>query len=273
MKKLKCWQWLLIVAIILVVVGCAVSSIIYDIAKNNNAVTMLAGLWSAFATLFLGGIAVWQNKSYKELSDKSSKETSEIQENIMLLTEKTMNAIETLKKIEMSKYYPLVERMPQTYHGISKKLYLKEFDKDFVIQPTMINMDINDILLPIGDLYEKYNSCSFVVKNTSEKAIRHFNCYKLRINGNEPAFIVKIECDILPGQNALVSILNFPEYKKDEIDVEIEFTLNNLVMDKYIIRSEFIITFDNDHPNFYEISFTFPEIYVSNEEELVNGQA
>lgn len=31
---------------------------------------MISGLWSALATVVLGGIAFWQNKRYKELSDE-----------------------------------------------------------------------------------------------------------------------------------------------------------------------------------------------------------
>ena len=37
---------------------------------DSNLVSMISGLWSALATVVLGGIAFWQNKRYKELSDE-----------------------------------------------------------------------------------------------------------------------------------------------------------------------------------------------------------
>lgn len=44
----------------------------YDYQINKNCLTMLTAMWSILATVILGGIAYWQNKRYKELSDKYS---------------------------------------------------------------------------------------------------------------------------------------------------------------------------------------------------------
>lgn len=61
-------KWQIVVAII-VSLGLAVASLIYDFHSNENCVTIISGLWSALATAAIGGVAYWQNKQYKKLSD------------------------------------------------------------------------------------------------------------------------------------------------------------------------------------------------------------
>lgn len=70
----------------------------------------IASYQGAIGTIILGIIAIWQNKRYKELSDKSSQESSIIQQELKILSQNTMGAIETLKKIEVAKYYPSIEK-------------------------------------------------------------------------------------------------------------------------------------------------------------------
>jgi len=45
-------------------------SAIYDIREHGNWITVLSGFWSAAATIFLGGIAIWQSRLYKKENDK-----------------------------------------------------------------------------------------------------------------------------------------------------------------------------------------------------------
>jgi len=55
----------------------------------------------------LGGIALYQNKRYKELSDSSERKLMELQNEIKILTEKSVYLIELNSKIEQAKYYPI----------------------------------------------------------------------------------------------------------------------------------------------------------------------
>ena len=58
------------IIIYLAVIAAAIASLQYDYFNNKNCVTIISGLWSAVATAVLGGIAYWQNKRYKSLSDE-----------------------------------------------------------------------------------------------------------------------------------------------------------------------------------------------------------
>lgn len=60
------------IIIILVILVAIMVSFCYDYQINGNVLTILSAMWSAAATALLGGIAYWQNKRYKELSDKYS---------------------------------------------------------------------------------------------------------------------------------------------------------------------------------------------------------
>ena len=60
------------IIIILVILVAIIVSFCYDYQINGNVLTILSAMWSAAATALLGGIAYWQNKRYKELSDKYS---------------------------------------------------------------------------------------------------------------------------------------------------------------------------------------------------------
>lgn len=69
-KKYK--SQIIISSVSLIVIILAVLSLLYDYHKNGNCVTMIAGLWSALATLAVGVIAYWQNKRYKQLADQQN---------------------------------------------------------------------------------------------------------------------------------------------------------------------------------------------------------
>lgn len=236
----------------------------------NIAVSFSREIWFGFiasyigaiGTTILGIIAIWQNKKYKELSDKSSEESSIIQKELKDLSKKTMDAIETLKRIELLKYYPSIERIPDIWCGITKKDYIKQFkNKNYVIQSNIINPeDTNDLNFPISELFDKYNTYLFIIKNIGEKAIRNFNCNNLLINGKQPDFVVNYECDIESGKCATIAILNFPQFKKNEtIELNMRFKFKNLVMDDYYIDTEIFITFQEEAPESYVTKFTFPE--------------
>lgn len=228
----------------------------------------MASYMGAIGTVILGIIALWQNERYKQLADKSSQESAQIQQELKSLSKKTMEAIETLKKIELAKYYPLIEKISYTCHGTTKEHFLKEFgSEDYAIQINCINFKgENDLLLPVSELVDKYNTYLFVVKNISEKSIRNFNCNQIIINGKQPSYVVNFGCDIASGKYAVIAIVNFPQFNEHEdIDLKMTFVFKNLVMDNYFIETEIVIIFNEEAPNSHVLYFTYPEIYEDKE--------
>ncbi len=151
----KDWQTILVSAlVILFIIFLAILSLLYDNKVNGNWVTMLAGFWSAIATVTLGFIAVWQNKRYKDLSDDATKNTERVQQEIRDLTNKTVEAIEVLKKIEIAKYYPTLNTGNRYYYHINGEIFKREFSPEKCsIQPTLINLiDQDDLTLANDEL-------------------------------------------------------------------------------------------------------------------------
>ncbi|QUH25546.1 hypothetical protein [Serpentinicella alkaliphila] len=222
----------------------------------------IASYIGALGTIALGIIALWQNKRYKELSEKSSHDAALIQKDLKSLSLETMEAIEILKRIELAKYYPLIERIPYTSYGTTKAVIESLIEsEDDVIQINYLNVDMTDLTEPISELVEKYNSYYFIVRNISEKTIRNFTCTEVTINGIGPSFRVSSNCDIPPGKNAIILISDFPRFLEGEvIELEMKFTLNNLVMERYYIETHTIISFDNEGPSSYFAKFTSPVI-------------
>ena len=64
-------KWPIVIATV-ISTGLVVASLIYDFHTNGNCVTIISGLWSAVATAAIGGIAYWQNKRYKQLTDEAN---------------------------------------------------------------------------------------------------------------------------------------------------------------------------------------------------------
>ena len=276
MNKLKWWQGLLILAFILLAVAGAILSIMYDIANNNNAVTMLAGLWSAVATVFLGGIAIWQNKRYKEMSDKKSYESEKMQEEIRALTRETMIAIDQLRKIEIAKLYPNIETMPSYYLGMTKKTLKEALKSNDVKQLTIMNSACGEAPdTSIESYFEKYNSFSFVIKNIGESTIKEFNTCMIKISGENLNPLFFFGCDISPGQSALISIIDFPQYTNGKnYDIEMKFKLQNALLEKFYLDLDIIIVFDKDDeaPRVHILDSRMSKANES-VEDMINGQA
>lgn len=118
--KMKEYFTFIIIGLIILLIPFAVQWILLNetIFPFNLPISFSRETWFGFiasyigaiGTIILGVIALWQNKRYKALSDKSSQESALIQQELKILSEKTMQAIETLKKIELVKYYPLIKK-------------------------------------------------------------------------------------------------------------------------------------------------------------------
>ena len=78
-----------------------------DTLDKKNYELFIASYLGAVGTVLLGGIALYQNKRYKELSDSSERKLMELQNEIKILTEKSVYLIELNSKIEQAKYYPI----------------------------------------------------------------------------------------------------------------------------------------------------------------------
>lgn len=246
--------------IALMVIIIAVISFIHCDSYTSNQATMISGLWSAFATVILGGIAVWQNMRYKIQSDIASENTEKMQLEIKELNKNSLAAIETLTNIEKIKYFPMIEKLNYNAFAFNKETFLNEFpSSNYVFQVNLYNVLQEDISLPVEELVEKYNSYSFIIKNTSEKHIRDFNCRNLKMENNEFYSIVNRSCDISPGECAVVTIVGMPEYEKGKnIDVYMNFVYKNLIMDLYIIEYSFTIIFEDSVPEILISNFSIP---------------
>lgn len=92
----------------------------YSFKTQGDIATMVAGLWSALATVVLGLIALNQSRQYKKLSDKATKDYQDLQIEIKNLTTNMVEAINTLKRIEKAKYYPNLDNCHHGTFGMSR---------------------------------------------------------------------------------------------------------------------------------------------------------
>ncbi|MEQ2605618.1 hypothetical protein [Dorea longicatena] len=116
-KQIKRVLILLILLIILIIIPFIIEKIILceKVFPFNIAINFSKEVWFGFiasylgavGTVLLGGIALYQNKRYKELSDSSERKLMELQNEIKILTEKSVYLIELNSKIEQAKYYPI----------------------------------------------------------------------------------------------------------------------------------------------------------------------
>lgn len=242
----------------------AAGSIWYEYLVFGTVVTMLSAFWSAAATVILGAVAVWQNKRYKELSDKSAAATAAMQQEIRVLTENTAKAIDVLKRIEEAKYYPALELEGSAAYSLSGKS-LRESDLSYTAtQLVLLNCALDDYDQPLESLLDRYDSCLFLVKNIGEKTIVNFSCEadSFRINDKKPSSILTWSCDIPSGGTAVVAFINLP-LQKDAFPLvlDMSFCLQTLLMDSYQFHwREFFIQDDRDPaPTHFTAEFSAPQ--------------
>ena len=225
-----------IIAVILLVVALYLS-----FKTKDDIATMVAGLWSALATVVLGLIALNQSRQYKKLSDKTNKDFQDLQIEMKNLTNNMAEAIDTLKRIEKAKYYPNLEDNHYSIFGMSKDSYKERMeDNNYTVQLNYLNVYEDDIGKDFINIIEKYNVYAFCLKNIGEKTIRNFNCEYIAFPGitDDDVFIMHSSCDIKPGQFVLIFIINTPEYlSMSGINVEMKFKMENLIGETYACQS------------------------------------
>ncbi|MCI8326410.1 MAG: hypothetical protein HFI37_01375 [Lachnospiraceae bacterium] len=217
----------------------------------------IASYMGAIGTVVLGIIAIWQNKRYKELSDKSSEEVKHIQQELKILNERTVNAIETLEKIEVAIYHPSIEKIPYNFYGV-RKTFLDEKSQDICgYQINYLNVTESDLLESLDKLMDKYKTYGFGICNVGEKAIRNFNCNSIKIDGKTPGFRVSNPSDVIAGESIYILFINLP-LKAEITQLEMEFEFYTLLMDRFVFQVEVIINYEENDFSVNFINFETP---------------
>lgn len=192
----------------------------------------LASYLGAVGTVLLGVIALYQNKRYKDLSDESEKHFLDLQAEIKELSKKNVELIEINTKIEKAKYYPILVEQKHYYWNMK----IDELDTTNAFQITIkkdYDFYSSDRLL--NEIFDKYNTFVYVLRNEGEKVVRNFTCKNVKMNGKHGmGFWMYYPCDIEPGELAYIvyaSKLNLYESIEKNILNTMEFcyTMENVI--------------------------------------------
>ena len=246
--------WLLAIVILLIFLILIYISFRYDYLINGNITTMLAGLWSAFATGIIGLIALYQNKRYKELSELSTKQYETVQIQIRDLSKRTMESIELLNSIEQAKYYPQIRKESGVCMNVPFKYIVDEYpSSEHVFQMTFLNfMEGVEYMRDHNSILNKNNIVGFSMKNQGEKPIRDFICRNISINSKKIVNYQSFSCDILPGGSAaiLLFLSNGKDidsaYNSSGLSIDFVFSCENLIGDHYEFSSYLFIKIDDE---------------------------
>lgn len=248
MKKtiLKVISWTIVVVFLMV-------ALYFSFKTKGDVATMVAGLWSALATVVLGLIALNQSRQYKKLSDKATKDYRDLQIEIKNLTSSMDEAINTLKKIEKAKYYPNLEEWRHYMFGINRDSYSEIMeDSSYTAQFNYLNVSQKELHRDFVDIIDNYNIFAFYLKNIGEKTIRNFNCERISFPGimDKGYSVFYKSCDIKPGQIVIIFLINIPEFSSLEgVNVNMNFKMENLIGEHYVCQSDIIFYNNDDMPD------------------------
>lgn len=211
-KKIKKGFLLLSLLIILIIIPFIIEKIIlcenvfpFNIVINFSKevwFSFLASYLGAVGTVLLGVIALYQNKRYKELSDSSERKLMELQNEIKILTEKSVYLIELNSKIEQAKYCPMLTDLKHTYWDVKGENLEKYFDleKD-VFQISYKEVNPEKTMGGYKETFKRYHTFVYTLKNDGESTIRNFRCTSIIKNNqqNEMGAWLFNSCDIEPG--------------------------------------------------------------------------
>jgi len=194
----------------------------------------IASYLGAIGTVILGIIALYQNKRYKELSDKSEATLLNLQNEIRELNRKSVELIEINTRIEQAKYFPIF-REEHRYFWDASQEDLEDFSDGNLFQITVKKEDNFNIVEPAAKIFEKYHTFTFFLTNNGEKAIRNFHCREVRINGkSEMGAWYFYNCDIEAGATVCVMYATkvdlMQEINKGNIStIELQYEMENLI--------------------------------------------
>lgn len=208
----------------------------------------IASYLGAIGTVILGIIALYQNKKYKELSDKSEANLLNLQNNIRELNRKSVELIEINTRIEQAKYFPAF-REGQRYFWDARQEDLKEFSAENLYQIAVKKEDNFNIEEPIEKVIEKYHTFTFFLTNIGEKVIRNFHCKAAKVNGkSEMAEWFFYNCDIESGATVCVMYATKIDLIKEIREgniwiIELQYGMENLIGESWYMDIQ--ITFFN----------------------------
>lgn len=211
----------------------------------------------AIGTVFLGIVALLQNKRYKALSDQSNDSLLKLQNEIKDLTEKNVKLIELNSKIEHAKYYPKLTELHYAIwdytEGMSYYIEEKEIDS---LQITFERPDIKALNTDsIDKMLKDGYAFTYLLKNDGESPIRNFICREVLINDNPDGFWVFRSCDINAG-DILGCMLVTREPLKELLKsgemqtITLVYDMENVLGDKYEMKTfvDFAVPGISDNP-------------------------
>jgi len=220
----------------------------------------VASYLGAIGTILLGIIALYQNKKYKELSDISEKRFMTLQEEIKNLTEKSVSLIELNSRLEKAKYYPILSNMNHAYWNLTGEHLIQAFDfENDSFQISFKKENPNEILESYIDIFEKYYTFTYTLKNDSERTIRNFTCTSIIKNDqkNEMGFWLYQSCDIEPGailRCVYATKFNLAQQCKDGIvhSLSFKYKMENVIGELFELTMDFyfIASTENEAPDF-----------------------
>lgn len=246
-KILNIIKWGLL---ILTACTCLGAAVYYSFKTVGDTATMVAGLWSAIATVVLGAIALFQSHRYKKLSERASEDMKITQNEIKNLTKELNSAVKTLQNIEKAKYYPDLEDQLHLYLEMDGSKYKKLLENEnLIFQLTYLNLGESSLHMSTEEVIEKYNVFAFELKNIGEKTIRNFMSDDIEFDPitKGDCAIYKFSCDIKEGQSVIVALINFPELKTIVGEcLNMKFEMQNLIGETYTCSCNIYFYNDGD---------------------------
>lgn len=255
---------LLIIIIILIPFGIEQILINEDIFPFNITIHFSKDIWFSFlasyigavGTIFLGLVALYQNKKYKDLSDRSEEQFLAIQNEIKTLTQKSVELIELNSKIEHARYYPILTDLRKRYLNMDMKSVQNNFDiNNDSFQITYELESLSSIPKAYDEIFNQTNTFSFVLKNDGEMTIKNFNCKEVIINNDDfrPGIRRFSSCDIEPG-NLLICVYSTKQKILEQIKkgtmrtITFKYNMENVLGKHFQMSVD--ITFTNDEQSY-----------------------
>lgn len=212
----------------------------------------IASYLGAIGTVCLGGIALYQNKKYKELSDQSDDRFLKLQEDIKELTQKNVDLIEINTKIEKAKFYPILSDQHHVFWDVKDIENYFSMEKDnFLV--THNSWNLNKKRRSIDYIFKNYHTFTCTFKNESERTIRNFCCSDVITNNQEFEMksIFISSCDIEPGtllRCVYATENNLPEEAMSGKIGSLSFTykMNNGIGEQFKMQMDVLFTQDSE---------------------------
>lgn len=223
----------------------------------------------AIGTIFLGIIALVQNKRYKELADESNDRVLSLQAEIRDLNEKTVKLIELNSKMEHAKFYPKFTDLHHTiWNSIRGQMDSKEVGAD-VFQLTFDGVDIDYFYTAsVDEIYSNYFTFTYLLKNDSEHSVKNFICKEILVNNEVPEYIHLLfrSCDISAGNVVACTYIAEQSWKQEIIDGNIRgltfiYEMENGIGERYEMETQlfFLVVGEGDEATIEShIEVTYP---------------